>query len=214
MRDEGASEREAGLRAELAAAGRAFGARGWVPATSGNLSARLGPDVAIITASGRDKGALGEGDFLAIDLDGAPLGAPEERASAEAPLHGALYRRFADVRAVLHVHSPAATTISLVAGSGEVTLRGYEMQKALAGVTTHEHAEVIPVLPNEQDTVRLSTLVGERLDHHPDAHAYLLAGHGLYTWGWSVAEARRHVEALEFLFDCELRRLALRGDGR
>jgi methylthioribulose-1-phosphate dehydratase len=39
------------------------------------------------------------------------------------------------------------------------------------------------------------------LEAHPHAHGVLLSRHGLYTWGQSVAEARRHLEALEFLFE-------------
>ena len=45
------------------------------------------------------------------------------------------------------------------------------------------------------------------LRNNPDAHGVLLSRHGLYTWGESVAEARRHLEALEFLFEVEGRRL-------
>ena len=40
----------------------------------------------------------------------------------------------------------------------------------------------------------------------------LLSRHGLYTWGQSVAEARRHLEALEFLFEVEVRRLISAGE--
>jgi len=39
-------------------------------------------------------------------------------------------------------------------------------------------------------------------------HAYLLEGHGLYTWGRSVEEALRHTEALEFMFECEVLELS------
>ena len=40
-------------------------------------------------------------------------------------------------------------------------------------------------------------------------HGVLLSRHGLYTWGrTSVAEVRRHLEALEFLFEVEGRRLS------
>jgi methylthioribulose-1-phosphate dehydratase len=106
---------------------------------------------------------------------------------------------------VLHVHAPATTVVSLV-GRDAMTLSGYEMLKALAGVTTHNHVETIPVVPNDQDTARLAEIADDFLDRSPRAHAYLIAGHGIYTWGRSVAEARRHVEALEFLFECELRR--------
>ncbi|MET1163044.1 MAG: class II aldolase/adducin family protein, partial [Pseudoxanthomonas sp.] len=42
---------------------------------------------------------------------------------------------------------------------------------------------------------------------------YLIDGHGLYAWGRDMAEARRHLEAFEFLFHCELelRKLGCRG---
>jgi methylthioribulose-1-phosphate dehydratase len=33
---------------------------------------------------------------------------------------------------------------------------------------------------------------------------YLIAGHGLYAWGRDLAEARRHLEAFEFMLACEL----------
>ena len=49
----------------------------------------------------------------------------------------------------------------------------------------------------------------EHLDHHPDVHGYLIAGHGLYTWGRTVDDALRHVEAFEFLFECEWKTLCL-----
>lgn len=123
-----------------------------------------------------------------------------------------LYRRFTAVGAVLHVHAPAATTLSALVGpGGELRLEGWEMLKALDGVTSHEHVEIVPVVENDQDIVRLASRAGERLDGLPGAHAYLIAGHGLYSWGRSVGEARRHVEALEHLFDCELRRMMIRG---
>jgi methylthioribulose-1-phosphate dehydratase len=39
------------------------------------------------------------------------------------------------------------------------------------------------------------------LRHHPRAHGVLVRRHGLYAWGADLDEARRHVEALEFLFE-------------
>ena len=35
-------------------------------------------------------------------------------------------------------------------------------------------------------------------------HGYLIDGHGIYAWGRDMAEARRHLEAFEFLLGCEL----------
>jgi methylthioribulose-1-phosphate dehydratase len=84
---------------------------------------------------------------------------------------------------------------------GALVIEGYEMLKGLAGVASHEHREVVPILENDQDIPRLAVRVGETLDRHPDAHAFLLRRHGLYTWGETLADAERHVEILEFLFE-------------
>jgi ribulose-5-phosphate 4-epimerase/fuculose-1-phosphate aldolase len=35
----------------------------------------------------------------------------------------------------------------------------------------------------------------------PPFHGFLLSGHGLYTWGRDLAEARRQIEIHEFLFE-------------
>jgi methylthioribulose-1-phosphate dehydratase len=89
------------------------------------------------------------------------------------------------------------------AGRADDTLaiEGYEMLKGLAGVASHDHREVVPILENDQDIPRLAACVGATLDRHPDAHAFLLRRHGLYTWGETLADAERHVEILEFLFE-------------
>jgi methylthioribulose-1-phosphate dehydratase len=75
------------------------------------------------------------------------------------------------------------------------------MLKGLSGVTSHEHREWIPILENDQDMERLARRVEEALDKHHDAHAVLLRRHGLYTWGDTLADAERHLEILEFLFE-------------
>ena len=75
------------------------------------------------------------------------------------------------------------------------------MLKGLDGVRTHEHREWLPILDNSQDMRELAEEVKKRLEEHPGAHAFLLRGHGLYTWGRDLAQARRHVEILEFLLE-------------
>jgi methylthioribulose-1-phosphate dehydratase len=92
-----------------------------------------------------------------------------------------------------------------------VPLEGYEILKGLSGVTTHTHLERVPLLKNTQDYSVLSRELREALENYPDAHGVLLSRHGLYTWGQSVAEARRHLEALEFLFEVEGRRFTIEG---
>ena len=176
---------------------------GWTPATSSNFSRRLDERHAAITVSGRDKGRLTEADIMVVDLDGQPV-ATEHRPSAETLLHTQLYRRFPDIGCVLHTHSQTQTVASrLFAGTGHVPLEGYELLKAFAGNTTHETAIELPVLPNSQDMHTLAAQADALLDRQC-MWGYLIDGHGLYAWGRDMAEARRHLEAFEFLLGCEL----------
>jgi methylthioribulose-1-phosphate dehydratase len=85
------------------------------------------------------------------------------------------------------------------------------MLKGLAGVTTHEHSEWVPILDNTQDYDRMARDVSTALARHPRAHGLLLRGHGLYAWGRDLEEAQRHVEVLEFLFEVEGRLYAASG---
>lgn len=188
--------------AELIEAGRFIHARGWVPATSGNFSARLADGRIAITVSGQHKGTLGLADIMLIDGDGHSLDG--KKPSAETPLHTAIYRRYPNVHCVLHPHSPSATLISRLFSS-ELVLEDYELLKALEGIETHATRIVIPIFPNDQNIPRLAALVEEYLDRHGDIYAYIIASHGFYAWGSSVQDALRHVEALEFLFDIEMR---------
>jgi methylthioribulose-1-phosphate dehydratase len=176
---------------------------GWTPATSSNFSHRLDARHAAITVSGRDKGRLTEADIMVVDFDGRAVGS-EHRPSAETLLHTQLYRRFPEVGCVLHTHSQTQTVASrLYAGAGHVHLEGYELLKAFAGTTTHDSELDIPVLPNTQDMHTLAAQVDALLDKQR-LWGYLIDGHGLYAWGRDMAEARRHLEALEFLLGCEL----------
>ena len=183
---------------------------GWTPATSSNFSERLDEHHAAITVSGRDKGRLTPEDIMVVDFDGRPV-ATDLRPSAETLLHTRLYRRFPEVGCVLHTHSPVQTIASrLYAAQGRVHLQGYELLKALHGNTTHETAIDLPVFPNTQDMTVLAAQVDALLDRQP-MWGYLIDGHGLYAWGRDMAEARRHLEAFEFLLHCELELRKLRG---
>jgi len=200
----------AAAAAAIVEAGRWLDARGWCPATAGNISARIGPGRAAITASGRHKGRLAAGDVLAVDLDGRALDATAAasglRASAETLLHCALYRRYPGCGAVLHGHSVPATVLSRREPGQALRLAGYELLKAFAGVESHDAALDLPLFDNDQDIPRLAALVDRRLDAAPLPllPAYLIRGHGVYAWGRDMAEAMRHMEALEFLLACEL----------
>jgi methylthioribulose-1-phosphate dehydratase len=183
-------------------------ARGWVPATSGNFSVRdRAGGRMLISPSGLDKGLMTAADLLETDMEGRVVNG-SRRPSAETALHLVIYRDRPEMGAILHVHSIWNTLLSgHFAKWGYVPLEGYELLKGLDGVTTHEHRARVPIVENSQDYVDLAARLGLALGEFGDAHGVLLSAHGLYTWGKSVADARRHLEALEFLFEVEGRRL-------
>ncbi|GAB4254436.1 MAG: methylthioribulose 1-phosphate dehydratase [Methylomicrobium sp.] len=187
---------------QLIEAGKFIDSKGWVPATSGNFSARLSNGNIAITVSGKHKGRLTSDDIMLIAPNGASIDG--KKPSAETLLHTALYRRFPDIQAVLHPHSPNATLVSKLFDQ-ELVLDDYELLKALPDIDSHETRITIPIFANDQNIARLSALIDDYLDTHDSVYAYLIAGHGFYTWGRTIADALRHIEALEFLFDCEIR---------
>ncbi len=185
-----------------------FGARQWCLATSGNFSARIDNDHFMITQSGKDKSQLAPDDLMICDMRGRP----EDRGltpSAETALHLCLYRQNAGIGAVFHTHSATATALSRRAGSA-VAITGYEMQKAFAGIHSHETSLAVPVFDNTQDMEALATSLGTRLGTKPQSvPGFLIRGHGLYAWGSGVTEAQRHLEALEFLLSCVWQEMAV-----
>ena len=184
-------------------AGRYAAARQWVPATSGNFSVRIDAQRIAITRSGVDKGALTVPDILIQSLD-APL---LPGSSAEAALHIRQYEDDPEIGAIFHIHGPSSAVIARAhLSEAAVRLEGWELQKALAGVTTHEAAVEVPVFANDQNVEALSQRIATRLaepvaPNQLRAPGYLLAGHGLYAWGKTPRDAKRHLEAFEALFN-------------
>lgn len=191
----------------LVEAGRALYAQGLVPATSGNFSSRVAVDRFAITVSGRHKGQLTVSDIMQVDAEGRTLDG--QRPSAETALHMQVYRRYPEAAFILHHHSPYATLLSQLA-SGDILLSDYELLKAFPGVETHAVTMCVPVFENTQNIPALAASVETWMDTHPLIHGYLIRGHGLYTWGVTAAEAMKHVEAFEFLFQCELMKRGVR----
>ncbi len=179
-------------------------ARSWVPATSGNFSARLDDHSIAITSSGKHKGKLTVKDILALNLNGDVAGHPfpPGKPSAETALHIQLYQLFPTIQAVLHVHSLSAVVLSRAATSDTLIIENHELVKAFNGKTTHEHALSVPIVDNDQDIDRLASAIGPRLNE--SCPAYLIRGHGVYVWGESMDEAERHLEALDYLFNAEI----------
>jgi methylthioribulose-1-phosphate dehydratase len=115
--------------------------------------------------------------------------------------------------AVVHTHSVWDTLASLRPGA-ELALAGFELLKALDGVDTHEHREVLPIFDNDQDMARLATGVEAALAARPGGHGFLLRAHGLYAWGADLESAERQLEALELLLEVVGRADGLDSDRR
>lgn len=203
---------------DLRATGEDFHRRGWSLGTSSNYSvvASRDPLELFVTVSGKDKGKLGRDDFVRIGTDGKPLDPSDPASSAETMLHVVLAEELPEVAAVLHTHSVYGTLLSAQADPSNIkphdwTISGYEMLKGLEGNKTHDMSEPVRIFPNTQDIATLAEEVRGWLQQAkqsggPMPHGFLLRKHGLYTWGKSLAAARRQIEVFEFLFECEWRR--------
>ena len=206
------SQRLEEIAADLARVAHSFHARGWLLGTSGNLSAvvQREPLQLAMSPSGVDKGELRAEQLLSIDDNARIVGQQRGKPSDESLLHIRIVKE-RGAGAVLHTHSIWNTILSDVyAPEGGVKIEGYEMLKGLQGVHTHEHAEWLPIVENSQDMTALADTVAVTLNRHNAAHGFLVRRHGLYSWGENLAEAKRHIEILEFLLETIGRRLNIR----
>ena len=190
-------------RDAMRAHARSFYQHGWLMGTSGNLSVRHSPTTFLITASGKDKGDLGPDDFLLCDLDATPVHATSLKPSAETLLHGVIYAHDPAAGAIYHTHDPFAALCSARdAAQGYTPLTDVEMIKGLdlwdEGATVH-----IPILPNPADLRQLAALVREHLQRRQPGRFHApcvnILRHGVYAWGRSPHEAKRHMESLAYL---------------
>ncbi len=198
------------LKEQLVQTIRFLHAQGWAPATSSNYSFRVSSEQNFyISESGIDKGAFSIENFLYVTPEGQPID-DERRPSAETGLHSSIYKLYPDTHCILHTHSVLNTIVSqLFLQQKALFLADYEILKGFSGVKTHQINIKIPIFENTQDIPALAKAV-EVYAENEEMRAFLIAGHGMYTWGTTIAEARRHVEVVEFLLECEYRKLLLK----
>ncbi len=191
-----------GSKSEIIDIAKKLSARGWCPATGGNFSKRISDQSFLVTISGVDKGELTDSDFVECGVESGDSLDSEKQPSAESLLHAMLYRLDKDIGAVLHTHSVPVTTASLKESKHEFSFSGYEMQKAISGIRSHEEELLLPIFPNSQDIRSLVNTVQERIATISPCYGFVLRGHGLYAWGKDTKEALRHLEGYEFLVEC------------
>lgn len=190
------------LKEQIAETIRHYNDKGWSPATSTNYSFKDDEGTIWVSRSGIDKYEFHADDFITVNSDGQAIGAYEGvRPSAETLIHCVLYELFPDTKVILHSHSIYPVLVSAVDGA-RVTFQGYEVQKGFEGQITHEAIVHIPIFENTQDMLVFKSVLQSNaalLKHH----TFLMKKHGTYAWGRNLFEAKRHLETLEYLCQCE-----------
>lgn len=188
---------------------REFNQKGWAPATSTNYSFRNSDneDDFTITISGVDKSYFSDKDLLVVN----PIGIPIEpfthlKPSAETAIHMLIYK-LTKSNAVFHTHSSNSTVLSMLfENEREMSYRGYEILKGISGVVSHFDVITVPIIKNTGDINLMCIDIESSLIEFPDCKAFMISGHGLYCWGNSLQEAKRHTEVFEFLMECSFKK--------
>ena len=157
--------------------------KGYVAATDGNMSARVG-DVVAATPTGLCKGHLEAGDITVVDLDGKKVEGRLD-ASSEILLHLEVYKQRNDVLGCVHAHPPTATGFA----AARLPLAQCilpEVVLTLGSVPLAEYAT--PGTPEVPESVR---------EHLADHDAFLLANHGTLTVGSTLEAAYYKLEKVE-----------------
>ncbi|MEH7123919.1 methylthioribulose 1-phosphate dehydratase [Bacillus sp. JJ1773] len=188
---------------ELADIKDELAARDWFMGTSGNLAIKVNADPLqfLVTASGKDKRKRTLEDFLLVDREGKAVEETHLKPSAETLLHCAVFQKTL-AGCSLHVHTVANNVISELYGDeGKVTFQSQELIKAFD--LWEEDAELtIPIIHNH---AHIPALAEEFQEHiHADNGVVLIRNHGITVWGKDGFEAKKLLEACEFLFQYQL----------
>ncbi|MDX1589499.1 MAG: class II aldolase/adducin family protein, partial [Oleiphilaceae bacterium] len=142
----------------------------------------------LITASGSHFDEITPGHMVVTDFSGRHQGALKP--SSELSFHAAIYRARPDVGAVVHAHSPWATTLACMHRS----IPPFHYMVAVAG--GHD----IPCVPYATfGSEQLGEHITEGLQHRD---ACLMANHGLVAVGKSVSAAMELALEVEVLARC------------
>ncbi|MBO8177802.1 MAG: methylthioribulose 1-phosphate dehydratase [Bacillus sp. (in: Bacteria)] len=177
--------------------------RDWFMGTSGNLSIKVTDDPLLfyVTASGKDKRKRTDEDFLLVNEFGKAVEKTHLRPSAETLIHCEIYRK-TKAGCSLHVHTIANNVISELYGNqGHISFSGQELIKAF-DMWEEDAVLTIPIIYNYADLKRLAKEFSQHVS--ADKGAVLIRNHGITTWGKNGFEAKKILEACEFLFQYQL----------
>lgn len=161
-------------------------AKGFVVATDGNVSARVGDGRVLTTRTGVNKGMVAHSDLLEVDMEGKPLGGvSSHRPSTEIGMHLFIYSERPDVMAVVHAHPPYATGFA----AARQPLDKCFLPEVIAG---------LGAIPLAEYATPSTTEVPQSLKPYVKiSDAVLLANHGLVAYGADLMDAYFKVEKVE-----------------
>jgi len=180
----GAVKAEEEHRSDLCAVGRWIHQRGYVAATDGNFSVRLGPDRILTTPTCMSKGMMTPEDMVITDFSGRRLSG-SRKPSSELAMHILIYRLRPDVNAVCHAHPPTATGYA----AAGIPLDKPILCELIIGLGC------IPVARYGTPGTSELTAALEPLVHDHDA--ILMANHGVVTYGPDLLTAFLRMETTE-----------------
>lgn len=172
--------------------------RDWFMGTSGNLSIRTNdtPVEFLVTASGKDKRKRTAEDFLLVDASGHSIQETHLKPSAETLLHVDIYNK-TNAGCSLHIHTVANNVIShLYSSTGGITFKNQELIKAF-NLWGQDDELFIPIVPNYAHIPSLVAAMSPYIK--ADYGAILIENHGITVWGKNAFEAKKLLEAVEFL---------------
>jgi L-fuculose-phosphate aldolase len=159
--------------------------RGLTTTSGGNISVRHGADAILLTPSATDKGRMKAEEIAMIGLDGTNR-TPDLKPSIETSMHLEIYRRCADVQAVVHAHPPRASAFA--AARRAVNTRLIAESYAILG-------EPVVASYALMGTGDLASIVAGCLGG--STVCVLMENHGALCTGRSLLEAFDRLEVLE-----------------
>jgi L-fuculose-phosphate aldolase len=175
---------ELALRREIIATARAMNAHGLNRGKSGNVSARFQSGF-LVTPTGLAYDSIVPEDIVAMSLEGKPRGT--RAPSSEWRFHRDIYAVRGEAGAIVHAHSPFATTLACL-GRG---IPAFHYMVAVAGGKDIRCARYATF-----GTQELSDQAVRALE---DRKACLLANHGMIAMGTTLADALALAVAVEGL---------------
>ena len=176
---------ERGIRMQIMMAARRLAAGGMNTGTAGNLSARQ-PNGYLITPSAVPYETMGPEDLVFMGDDWTHSGG-QRPASSEWRLHRDFYRQRPEVHAVVHTHSPFATTLATL----RRRIPAFHYEVAMAGGHDIRCADYQTFGTSQLSEATMAAMEGRT--------ACLLANHGLVAVGGSLEEAVSLAEKVEAL---------------